>query len=186
MAEVERSQGYVDALRELSLLVDFEKIDTIFEAFMTTNEHWGSHASARDVIGRMREFNTYYVYKHNNIRYCATTKLVHNADNLWANIKLNSNGFVFEELRAKPFAHRRHNLDGWVVVSSFQHERFPRVCAFMRSFGLDRMKIFYHHTTKRLDMKLLARADQTHPMHVVITFEAGFPYVDENEGASYI
>lgn len=142
MAEVERSQGYVDALRELSLLVDFEKIDTIFEAFMTTNEHWGSHASARDVIGRMREFNTYYVYKH--------------------------------------------NIDGWVVVSSFQHERFPRVCAFMRSFGLDRMKIFYHHTTKRLDMKLLARADQTHPMHVVITFEAGFPYVDENEGASYI
>lgn len=71
MAEVERSQGYVDALRELSLLVDFEKIDSIFEAFLTTNEHWGSHASARDVIGRMREFNTYYIYKHDNIRYCA-------------------------------------------------------------------------------------------------------------------
>jgi hypothetical protein len=163
--------------------VDLRATDDIFDCFLKTNMHLGRRLTEDEIMNTksLPWRGDQARYERYSIPYLATLFCYGAFDKHTVNIKLNSNGFLFDPIvGANKWPHPRHKRYDWVVVPPALHSKFPRIKRFMRDHGLEEMRIFYHGKEQRMDVQLWAADTNTSP-HVLITFEQGYPWVDERK-----
>lgn len=154
-------------------------VDVFTEFLSTNNRGWCSIEAIIDDIPRWHRaaVNQFAVYKHLGIPYLATIFVYQSAD-VWLNIKLNTDGYVFSPTNAKVRI-PRHNDSRWTRMSKRKLDHFEGIRINFREH-YSGVKIFTNEFIQKVDMKFFAK-DPKNPKtpHVLIGFESGYPCYDE-------
>jgi len=171
-------RGDLDGIEDLRRTVNFKELDDIFRQFLATNENYAGHWDAPRLLDISDCDKRGMIYSHFDIPYLATVFL-YKGPKLWLNIKLNNDGFVYSpSVGATPFPFVRHRSLGWGRVSLDDHRKFACVRSFMATAKCNKMIIYYHAEAERVDIKLYPSDGKG--MCVLISFEKGHPWVDED------
>ena len=163
-----RNDGGVDE----SILVE------VFQEFLQTN-HWNlrSTSDLLEYAARITR-KQFGVYVHAGIPYLSTLFMVDSVWQgklqAWLNIKLNTNGFIFQRLATQSRL-ARHNDDRWVRLGHAKETKYDGILSqFPPHFSY---KIYYNEHVKKVEIKLFSNSVDA-PC-VLISFEQGFPAMDE-------
>lgn len=123
-----------------------------------------------------KEFGT---YQHAGIPYLFTLFVFHSAwqgeREEWLNIKLNTNGFVFQRLATRSRI-SRHDDARWVRLSKSKSSPYQGILSLFGNTAFT-SKIYYNEYVKKVDIKLFSLNPGVVPS-VLISFEEGHPEMD--------
>ena len=180
--EADRVQGYEDPVFEAvnvllsgvaGKLYRLDVLDSVLEAFMTSNVHQGRTFMLDDLLN-LREKRR-FLFKHLEVQYQATVKLYRGFDRNWVDIKLPNNGFEYTKVPGPKFYY--HQRDGWMVLPAAEVlATFPFIStAFASRFG--EAKVYYNDTAERVDIRMRPRDDND--VGVCVTYEPGEAVVND-------
>lgn len=151
----------------------FELLDSVLTAFLETNTYRGSHYTLPELLNTPHK--RFFLFYHYSIPYLATVFPVDGATATWVNIKLCNDGFAYKPREGTPIA--RHQSTNWVALPIPTFSPYVHTIHATFSSTHKQIRAFYNFPMSRLDLKLYPR-DPT-GTHILITFEPGYPYVDE-------
>jgi hypothetical protein len=157
-----------DRLARLEL---FETLDSVFEAFLKSNEFRKRRYTLAEMIETFKGTTTakHFLYEHWDVPYRGTicTLSDHVAD--WFCIKLANNGFQYTFKSGRHLS--RHNFETWIRLEDQHIHAFRSVVGSIAKY-CDQFTLFYTYEEKRVDMKFFPK-DEDGP-HIMITFEQGY------------
>ncbi|KNC98890.1 uncharacterized protein SPPG_05857 [Spizellomyces punctatus DAOM BR117] len=169
--------SYVDELRHHQ----FALLDSVFTSFLDTNRHRGVNYSLERLFTMDNRHNKYFRFMQYDIPYLATVCVYDDYDGDRLNIKLHNDGFTYVPKRGR-IVPPRHQCDGWVLLESQGWKDLKGLINAFKSLSdgtaFKTCRVFYNHTERRLDIKMNSEVDGY--KNVIITFEDGYPYFDDD------
>jgi hypothetical protein len=139
----------------------FKLIDSVFSSFIETNDHC-------------------------SITYLATLFLKDGHNGNWLSIKLNNDEFYIPK-RGQMLS-TRNNTDNWILLENTDWADLKQLRTLFRSVDTaDSVPIYssarFFWREGRMDLEIYSNDLATYP-HVLVTFERGSPYFDEDVESS--
>lgn len=162
----------------------FQLLYSVLQSFISTNTYRG-RTFTFDQILRINS-KIFFRFEHHDLPYIATVSSINGYDSDWINIKLNNNGFTYIPRKGQ-LVPRRQNSDGWILMEAWTQELPMLVSqlAGVANGAFSSARAFYNWKHNRPDIKFYGKPDSGVP-NVLITFEDGDPYYDEDVPATPI
>eukprot|EP00731_Ephydatia_muelleri_P021252 Em0013g979a len=158
----------------------FDILDSVLDEFLKTNS-WG-YVDLSQICSSRLTRKTFLRYVHASIPYLATVFEVNGTDQkVWVNVKLCNNSFVYVYKPGETI--ERNNSDGWIQFDECLLH-MPILKANLRNAGFQTIDAYYSYDDQRLDIKAWTCEDDA--PNLVLTFEPGYPYRDDDSARTKI
>lgn len=173
----------IDIIKEFLENCDLKVLDEIFKEFLNS-----ARSENIDLIKFPYAYKYKLVYRHLEIPYLSTIYIIMYKGKRELNIKLNNNGFLYSRLPYSKENLNRHHSAGWSKVDyaeDFIIHGLPNIKRFCEKVLENVEFIFYYNEKEqRADIKAfkvdnVMKSDDIG--NIVITFECGYPYMDEED-----
>ncbi|KXZ42541.1 hypothetical protein GPECTOR_137g648 [Gonium pectorale] len=152
-------------------------LDEVVVAFIDTNVFKQRRYTAQELLtcapswGRPKHFK----FVHANVPYLATVDFWEGPDVDFVVVRLPNNGFAYVHREEEEFV--RHRSDGRVELDgTLVMEFFPGLARVIRDTFTNTV-FYYNYTDQRFDVQLFT--DDADAVGLMLTFERGYPYVDD-------
>lgn len=167
---------------ELNKYANIKLLDTVFAAFFDTNIYRGQRHTFDQILGIGSK--RYFRFEHLSIPYLATTFTVDSFDRTWVNLKLVNDGFQYTP-RSGRFV-SPHKSDTWIELPPMEAlQMFPSIIRAAKPLFKSAC-IYYNYAEQRVDIKLFPKEGGRTDRAMLITFEPGFPFMDDESTAGPI
>ena len=153
----------------------FEILDDVFAAFLESNSRGYDMKKISELGMDDVPRKTYLRYEHLSIPYRATMFFICGSKDVWLNLKLCNNGFVYSSINGKKIS--RHKYDSWVCADNYVSKDMSKMVEAFRQAGYTTVTAFYSFEEERLDIKVY-RNHEDGP-NLIVTYEPGYPDYDE-------
>lgn len=157
----------------------FELFDSVYKAFIDTNTYRGIHFTLSQLLETPHK--RFFLFFHRSIPYLARVCPVDGATGAWVNIKLYNEDFACKTRESVPIALHRSSFGDRVSMGGAHNHPYLSSIQSTLYATHRRMRAFYSFRDSRFDIKIYPHDLQD--VHVLLTFEPGYPYTDEDAPA---
>ena len=165
--------------------LDLGVMDSVFYAFIQSNQFQGDHYTLEQLIQMARSSQKFYpLFSHAGSPWLATVQLRREPDGDVVCIRLPNNGYDAYNVpprtaRTQQFPHFYHGQrEGWYQLTTPYMQRFTHMTAVF-SARYETAWVVYHPDQKRADFQFIPK--DGHALAVRICFEQGHPYFNPND-----